>query len=244
MSDRDRVATDRVLKARGELILTRRFYGVLVSNVEPVLTRQHPTMATDGKRHYFNPDFIVTLTQQELLAVQAHESEHDARHHGTRRNGRDPVKWNEACDYAINIDLVDQGFTLPKGALLDGKYRGMSAEDIYRARELDAQQQRRKQEDEKQETEDEQDDGLQSAGEDEPADSEKDEPTDEPADVEPDSDEQEDDVDGEQGETGDLNDCSQSSDDSMPGGGSEPGDGENDGDEPSDDKAEGEGEGE
>lgn len=141
LSERDKQATERVLKARAELIMSRRFYGVLVSNVEPVLSRSFPTMATDGKRHFFNPDFIVEeLTQTQLLAVQAHESEHDARHHHSRRGGRDPKKWNEATDYAINVDLVDEGFDLPPWALLDEKYRGMSAEDIYRSRELDEQQ--------------------------------------------------------------------------------------------------------
>jgi predicted metal-dependent peptidase len=144
-------ATARVLKARAELIMARRFYGVLVSNVEPVLSRKFPTMATDGKRHFFNPEFIDGLTQEELLGVQCHESEHDARHHGSRRNGRDPVKWNEACDYAINIDLIDEGFTLPKGVLIDPQYRGMSAEDIYRCRELDAEKKRKEQEQQQQE---------------------------------------------------------------------------------------------
>jgi predicted metal-dependent peptidase len=136
-----RTATERVLKARAELIMARRFYGVLVSNVEPVPSRKVQTMATDSKRHFYNPDFIATLTQMQLLAVQAHESEHDARHHSTRRRGRDPEKWNEACDYAINVDLRDEGFDLPPWVLLDEKYRGMSAEDIYRSRELDQQPQ-------------------------------------------------------------------------------------------------------
>jgi predicted metal-dependent peptidase len=131
------LATERVLKARAELIMSRRFYGVLVSNVEPVASRHVETMATDGRRHFFNPDFIATLTQTQLLAVQAHESEHDARHHSTRRNGRDKVKWNIACDLAINVDLKDERFDLPPWVLLDPQYRGMSAEDIYRARELD-----------------------------------------------------------------------------------------------------------
>jgi len=138
----DQIATERVLKARSELIQARRFYGALVFNVEPVLSRDFDTMATDGKRHFYNPDFIATLTQQELLGVQAHESEHDARHHGTRRGNRDPEQWNIACDYAINIDLIDEGFKLPEGALIDPKYRGMSAEDIYRSRELDAAKQK------------------------------------------------------------------------------------------------------
>jgi predicted metal-dependent peptidase len=156
MTDIDQQATERVMKARAELIMARRFYGVLVSNVEPTLSRKYPTMATDSKRHFFNPEFVCGLTQAELLGVQCHESEHDARHHGSRREGRDHDKWNEACDYAINIDLIDEGFVLPKGALIDPKYRGMSAEDIYRCRELDAEKKRKQ---EQQQQEQQQDDG-------------------------------------------------------------------------------------
>jgi len=130
---------DRIEKARGRLVLEKkyRYYGVLVSNVEPILSGKVETAATNGKQHFWNPDFVEELTAEELLGVQVHETEHDARHHGTRRGGRDPNDWNVACDYAINIDLIDEGFTLPKGALIDPKYRGWSAEDIYRARELD-----------------------------------------------------------------------------------------------------------
>jgi hypothetical protein len=132
------VATDRVLKTRSDLVLARRFYAVLVTNVEPVLSHKVPTAATNGKKHFWNPNFVMSLSTDELLFVQCHESEHDARHHGTRRGGRDSVKWNEACDYAINIDLVDEKIGKPPAkALIDPKYRGMSAEAIYRSRELD-----------------------------------------------------------------------------------------------------------
>ena len=141
----EKLATERVAKARAELILAHTFYGVLVSQVEPKPSRAFPTMATDGRTHFYNPDFIAELTQPELLGVQAHETEHDARRHHTRRGHRDPKEWNIATDYAINIDLVDCGFTLPAGALIDPQYRGMSAEDIYRSRELDREQEQRRQ---------------------------------------------------------------------------------------------------
>ena len=104
-----------------------------------MISRQFPTAATNGKVHYWNPEFVATLSDAELLGVQAHESEHDARHHGTRRGWREPVEWNVAGDFSINIDLVAEGFTLPKGALIDKKYAGLSSEDIYRIRELDKQ---------------------------------------------------------------------------------------------------------
>jgi len=145
MNDTDRLAAERILKARVELVTAHTFYGVLVSNVAPKPSRAFPTMATDGKTHFYNPDFIATLTQNELLGVQRHESEHDARRHHSRRGARDPKEWNIATDYAINIDLVDEGVTLPKGALVDPQYRGWSAEDIYRARELDRAKQQQQQ---------------------------------------------------------------------------------------------------
>jgi predicted metal-dependent peptidase len=136
----DQLAADRIQKARAELILTRRFYGVLVSNVEPVLSRAVPRAATNSVQHLWNPDFVASITQEQLLFTQAHESEHDARKHSARRGTRDHKKWNEACDYAINIDLIDEGFVPLPDILLDARYRGMSAEDIYRTRELDEQQ--------------------------------------------------------------------------------------------------------
>jgi len=148
--DRAKTALERVLKARAELILTRTFYGVLVGQVSPQMSDKIPTAATNGKVHFWNPDFVHSLPQEEVLGTQAHESEHDARRHGTRRGGRDPKKWNEACDYAINIDLVAQGFKLPKGALIDPKYRGMSAEDIYRSREIDEALEKQKQQEQEQ----------------------------------------------------------------------------------------------
>jgi predicted metal-dependent peptidase len=177
------IAVACVAKARAELILSRTFYGVLVAQVEPKPSRQFPTMATNGVVHFFNPDFIVGLNknhrgehvsrQRLVLGVQAHESEHDARRHHTRRGNRDPFRWNVACDYAINPDLIDEGFDLPWGALIDYRYKGMSAEAIYRSRELDDEKKRHEQQKpqaDEDETEDGRDDADTDPGQSESAD--------------------------------------------------------------------------
>ena len=65
---------------------------------------------------------------------------HPALHHHVRRSGRDPKRWNVACDYAINPLFVDAGLTLPEGVLLDNRFRGMSAEQIYNLLESEAEQ--------------------------------------------------------------------------------------------------------
>ena len=64
---------------------------------------------------------------------------HPALHHHVRRSGRDPKRWNVACDFAINPLLVDAGLSLPDGVLLDDRFRGMSAEQIYNLLESESE---------------------------------------------------------------------------------------------------------
>jgi hypothetical protein len=98
-------------------------------------------MATDGVSLYYNPEFVDTLNSATLAGVLAHEVMHPALQHHVRRSGRDPRRWNEACDYAINPLLLDAGLSLPDGVLVDHRFRGMSAEQIYNLREGEAQPQ-------------------------------------------------------------------------------------------------------
>ncbi|MFP3607830.1 DUF2201 family putative metallopeptidase, partial [Paraburkholderia sp. SIMBA_053] len=40
--------------------------------------------------------------------------------------------WNYACDYIINIDLQDEGYSFEgTQPCLDAQYRGMAEEDVY-----------------------------------------------------------------------------------------------------------------
>jgi hypothetical protein len=98
-------------------------------------------MATDGVSLYFNPQFVETLSAAEIAGTLDHEVMHPALQHHTRRGGRNPRRWNMACDYAINPTLLDAGLTLPKDVLLDNRFRGMSAERIYNLLEEDEQNQ-------------------------------------------------------------------------------------------------------
>jgi len=59
-------------------------------------------MATDGISLFLQPRVCRAAPPGELIGVLAHEVMHPALHHDTRRGDRDPKRWNEACDYAIN----------------------------------------------------------------------------------------------------------------------------------------------
>ncbi|CAM5564230.1 Chaperone protein DnaK [Streptomyces hirsutus] len=59
--------------------------------------------------------------------VLAHEMLHAALRHGDRRGGRDPYRFNVACDYVINGWLEEMGIgTMPEGLLHDPRLAGLS----------------------------------------------------------------------------------------------------------------------
>jgi predicted metal-dependent peptidase len=121
----------RIQKARTALLLDHPFFGTLLFRLGARALSSIATMATDGVSLYFNPEFVEGLSSAELIGTLAHETMHPALQHHTRRGGRNPRRWNMACDYAINPMLVDAGLTLPKDVLMDHRFRGMSAEEIY-----------------------------------------------------------------------------------------------------------------
>jgi predicted metal-dependent peptidase len=134
-------AATRIQKARTTLLLDHPFFGSLLFRLKGRENRSIATMATDGVSLYYNPEFVDTLNSATLAGVLAHEVMHPALQHHLRRSKRDPRRWNEACDYAINPLLLDAGLSLPDGVLVDARFRGMSAEQIYNLREAEAQPQ-------------------------------------------------------------------------------------------------------
>lgn len=126
------VAFDNITKAKVVLISDHPFFGALLMRY-PIVedSKRCPTMATDGRRVWYNDTFTSSLTRQECTGVLAHEACHIAFLHHLRIGTRNPMLWNVACDFAINLILKESGFTLPANGLIDQKYAGMSAEHIY-----------------------------------------------------------------------------------------------------------------
>jgi predicted metal-dependent peptidase len=124
-------ASDLFAKARAALLVGAPFWGVLSLRLAPIEDVSISTMRTDGVSIRFNPRFVGGLSRAVLRTTIAHETMHCAALHHTRRGTRDLRRWNIACDYAINPLLVEAGFEMPAGVLLDPAYAGLSAEDIY-----------------------------------------------------------------------------------------------------------------
>jgi predicted metal-dependent peptidase len=127
---------NKILAARTSLLWDHIFFGALAVQMVLVDATDDPridTMAVDGKHLFYHAPYVESLTKDELLFVKAHEVLHNALEHHIRRGNRDPKLWNKACDYVINGELVAcKVGTMPKGGLLDARYTGMGAEEVYR----------------------------------------------------------------------------------------------------------------
>ena len=104
-----------------------------------------PTACTNGRDEQYGREFIKKLDDKELAFVVLHETLHKAYRHMTtwkRLHDEDHHLANLACDYVINLQLVDMDkdellLAMPKrpdgkplGAI-DERFRGMNAKQIF-----------------------------------------------------------------------------------------------------------------
>lgn len=90
-----------------------------------------PTACTNGQWIRYNPDFFLKCSPKQQVGLLLHETYHVVYQHMTRLGERDLLKWNLATDFVINLPIIERGFELPNGALIDKQYRGMSSEEVY-----------------------------------------------------------------------------------------------------------------
>jgi len=121
----------RISKQRTALVLDQPFFGVLALRLNVVEDASCKTFWTDGESLGYNPAYLGGLNDLQTRGVLAHEILHVANGHCWRQGDRDPKLWNDACDYAINPIVIDAGMLLPKGVLVDARFKGKSAEEIY-----------------------------------------------------------------------------------------------------------------
>jgi predicted metal-dependent peptidase len=125
------------------MILECPFWATLALKLKLIEDNKIPTMATDGVSVLYNREFIEGLDKLVRVFGLAHELGHVMLLHGLRRGSRNPKRWNIAGDLAINLMLKEDGFKIWERALIDDKYAGMNAEQIYEAREKEREERQR-----------------------------------------------------------------------------------------------------
>lgn len=131
---------EKLTKAKINLVMSQPFFGTLALRLlfeekPDEFFEQHkvpPTAATDGKSMFYSAAFIDSLSVPQVVGLLCHEAMHVGMLHHTRRNSRDMDKWQEATDYAVNLICEEAALKLPDGALLEKKFKNMSAEEIFR----------------------------------------------------------------------------------------------------------------
>jgi len=123
----------KLASARTKLILEKPFLGALVLRLPMVEGNADWCKSTfsNGKKFYFNRDYISALTADQTQFALAHEALHCALSHFARRQHRIKHRWDMACDLAINPMLINDGLKPPVDALYLRQYENMTAEEIY-----------------------------------------------------------------------------------------------------------------
>ena len=131
----DAAAREKLTTARIGLLLKAPFFGQLATRM--TLTNADEwcgTAATDGRKFYYNSEFVNNMPLKQLEFLVGHEILHAVYDHMGRRGDRMPRLSNIAADYCVNQDLVEQRIgekisVVP--ILFDNKFRGWSYEEVY-----------------------------------------------------------------------------------------------------------------
>ena len=134
-----KTAEERITQSRVRLLLSKPFFGTLATRLRIEETSSIPTAGTDGRRFMFNRDFVNSLTDGELDFLVGHEVLHCVYDHMVAREDRNPMVYNMAADFVINMELVTNRVGDPIGSdklnggemCLDWKYQGMNSYEVY-----------------------------------------------------------------------------------------------------------------
>ena len=129
----DRTVREKLVTARIGLLLRAPFFGNLATRLELVNADSWlTTAATDGRKFYYNTEFVNKLKPKEVEFLFGHEVLHNVYDHMGRNGERDRRLFNCAADFCVNSDLIEQriGDKITP-CLYDAKYKGWSAEEVY-----------------------------------------------------------------------------------------------------------------
>ena len=133
----------RLQKAVSDIMMNPKYIALagLLTLGERGVKDDVPTACTNGKDEWYGRGFVESLSDPELRFLVLHEVYHKLyRHLITWQHlyKQNATLANKACDYVINIKLVDDnkdGFATMTGELANGcfneKYRGWDSAQVY-----------------------------------------------------------------------------------------------------------------
>ena len=101
-----REVLNRISEARCYILNRYPFFGVILLNLKVCLAYCE-TAATDMKRIIFDPEFVMRISQEELVFVMLHEVMHCVFAHCVRGEGKNDLIYNIAADIVVNSCILD-----------------------------------------------------------------------------------------------------------------------------------------
>ena len=118
----------RVSACVTELLRKQPFFGSLALRLPLRADASRETLASDGREIRYSPQWVADTDAHVIETAIARVVLACALKHHTRRNGRDPERWQRASQIVTHALLRDSGFTLPPDA---EAWEGMSVEEAY-----------------------------------------------------------------------------------------------------------------
>jgi predicted metal-dependent peptidase len=126
-------APTKMAAARTRLILDKPFLGALALRLPLVEAEANWCQSTwsNGESLYYNRAYIDSLDVEQTQFALSREAMHCALLHFYRRGSRIRGLWENACDYAVNPLLIDDGLKPTPDTVFLPEFNGMTAEEIY-----------------------------------------------------------------------------------------------------------------
>jgi predicted metal-dependent peptidase len=121
----------KVSEAKAKLLVDYPYFGTLASKLELLSNDNIQAYLSDGVRFEYNDEYLLGLSQDELSFALSNGAMHAALAYENRQKGRMSWLWQLATDHAINTILVANGLDDPMKIVLDPRFEGMYAEEIY-----------------------------------------------------------------------------------------------------------------
>ena len=127
----NRQLKQKVSEAKAKLLVDYPYFGTLASRLELKQNDNIQAYLSDGVRFEYNDEYLLDLSQEELSFALANGAMHAALAYENRQNGRMSWLWQLATDHAINTMLVSNGLETPMEVIVESRFEGMYAEEIY-----------------------------------------------------------------------------------------------------------------
>jgi predicted metal-dependent peptidase len=126
-------ASTKMAAARTRLILDKPFLGALALRLPLVEAETDWCQSTwsNGQTLYYNRAYIDALSVEQTQFALSREAMHCALLHFYRRGSRARKLWENACDFAVNPLLIEDGLQPTPDTVHLPEFDGMTAEEIY-----------------------------------------------------------------------------------------------------------------